>query len=99
MTGGAEAAPPLTFHYAISFALHKLFFLQIVTLLKPIHTSAGINELLFSGKERMALGADFNTDIALSGLRIDYIAASTGNGRVLIFRMNILLHCSCHLFR
>ena len=66
MTGGAEAAPPLTFHYAISFALHKLFFLQIVTLLKPIHTSAGINELLFSGKERMALGADFNTDIALS---------------------------------
>ena len=94
MTGGAEAAPPLTFHYAISFALHKLFFLQIVTLLKPIHTSAGINEFLSAREIGVALIANINLHrIALLGRTgFERCAASAGYRNLVVIGMDIIFH-------
>ena len=40
-------------------------FAQSVTLLEHINASTCVNQLLLAGKERMALGADFNFDILL----------------------------------
>ena len=72
-------------------------FIQIVALLEAIHTSAGIDQLLLAGKERMALGTDINAKVFLGGRRLDNFAAcATDRGR-LILGMNTLFH-SCHLF-
>jgi len=33
------------------------------TLLKPVHTTRGIDQLLFAGKKRVAGGADFDAQV------------------------------------
>ena len=38
-----------------------------VFLLEAIHASGGIDQLLFTGEERMAARADFNSDVAFVG--------------------------------
>ena len=53
--------------------------LHVEALLEAIDATACIDELLLSGKERMALGANFNTDILLGGAGLDNITASAGN--------------------
>ena len=78
-------------------ALLKLFLCNAVTLIESVSTSAGINELLSSGEERMALGANFNTDILLGRAGLDHITASAGNGSLAIIRMDLFLHF-IHLF-
>ena len=45
--------------------LIKPILLYAVLLVELIYTSAGVNELLLAGVERMALGADFNSDVLL----------------------------------
>lgn len=62
------------------------------TLLKFVNTSACVNKLLLTCVERMALGADFDLDILLSGLGLDNVAASTGNSGLLVIRMDTLSH-------
>ena len=64
------------------------------TLLEFINTPACIDKLLLAGKERMAFGANFNTDIALRRLRFHNLAASAGDGALLVLRMNSLFHVS-----
>ena len=66
-------------------------------LVELLHAAAGIDELLLAGKERMALGANFNTDILLSRTGLNNITASTGNGSLSIVRMDLFLHF-IHLF-
>ena len=73
-------------------------FVQIKALLKSVHTSAGINELLFSGKERMAFGTNFNVDVLLGRRSLDHVTACASNGGLIITRMDVLFH-SIHLFR
>ena len=75
-----------------------LFVLQIETLLKSVNPSAGINQFLFSSEERMALGANFNTDILLCRTGMNHIAACAGNGCLFIIWMDVFFHVS-HLFR
>ena len=77
---------------------HLLFGSHAVALLEAIHTAAGVHQLLLAGKERVALGADFNAQLLLGRARHEGIAAHAGNGRLLILRMNAFLH-DFHLFR
>jgi len=62
------------------------------TLLKSVYASARINKLLLAGIKGVALGANFNSDVFLSGTSLDDIAASAGYGSLLVVGMNTLLH-------
>lgn len=70
----------------------KALFACAKTLLKPIDTSAGIDELLLAGKVRMALGANFNTKLAfcvtLCGAGSNGLAASAADSYFFILGMN-----------
>jgi len=56
------------------------------------HAPAGVDQLLLSGIERMALGADFNLDIRLGGAGLDDLAARTADGCGLVVGMESLFH-------
>ena len=71
------------------FCCSKLFDVEL--LLELINTTAGINELLLTGEERMALRADINAKIVLCGSCNESFAASALNCYFLIFRMVIFL--------
>ena len=58
-------------------------------------TSAGIHQFLLTGEIGMALGTNFNVDVALGRAGLDDVAAGALDGGRLIFRMNSFLHCSC----
>ena len=76
----------------------RLLESNAVALLEAIHTAASVHQLLLAGKERVALGANFNAQLLLRRARHEGIAANTGHGRLLILRMNAFLH-DFHLFR
>ena len=76
-------------------ALSRL--LQIESLVEPINTSTGVNQLLLAGIERVALGADFNTDLLLGGAGGEGVAASATDGGLLVLRMDAFFHV-VHLF-
>ena len=60
-----------------------------------IYASAGINEFLLTGEERMALGANFNFDLAaLGGLGLYGFAACTLDDASFVLRMDSFFHCS-----
>ena len=71
--------------------------LHAVALLEAVDTAAGVNQLLLAGKERVALGADFNAQLLLGGAGHEGIAAHAGDGRLLILRVDAFLH-DFHLF-
>ena len=70
----------------------------VETLVETLYTSAGIDQLLLTGKERVAFGTDFNCDILLCGKNLDYVAAVAGNGGLFAYGMDAFLH-DFHLFR
>ena len=70
----------------------RLLLIQTVTLIKSVNTSACVYKLLFTCKERVTFGTNFNTDILLCRAGFDNITASTGNGSLLVLRMSVLLH-------
>ena len=73
--------------------------MQLLTaeaLVEALNTSAGVNQLLLTSVERMALGANFDVDLGLGGTSVDDITASAGNGAVNVVRMDTLFH-SFHL--
>ena len=77
----------------VCLAFWKLLSDRLKTLLELINASACINELLLAGKERMALGADVNTDLAALGRTgLEGFAASTLNGYYFVVRMESFLH-------
>ena len=63
-----------------------------VAALKALNTSAGVNQLLLTSVERMALGANFDVDLRLGGTSLDDVTASAGDGAVNVIRMDTLLH-------
>ena len=68
------------------------------TLLEAVNTSACINKLLLTGVERMALGADFNSDVLLSGTGLDHITACAGDSGLNVVGMNsFFLYCGTSL--
>ena len=54
-----------------------------VTLLELINTSAAVNEFLAAGVEGVALGADFNLELALYGTALEGFTVG---------RMDVLFH-------
>ena len=68
------------------------------SLLELVNSTARINELLLTGKEGMALRANFDSHFsAFSGLSCYGLAASTLDRHFFIIRMNSGLHFYLHL--
>ena len=65
---------------------------DVEPLLETLDTSACIYQLLLAGKERMAVGANFNADVLLCGTCLKGVAAGAGNRRPLILGMDSLFH-------
>ena len=71
--------------------------LQAESLVEPIDASTGVDQLLLAGIERVALGADLNTDVLLRGAGRKDIATGTANGGLFVIGMDTFLHF-VHLF-
>ena len=71
--------------------------LHVETLFEPVYTATGINKLLLAGIERMALGADLNTNVLAGGAGLENLAASASDRGGLILGMYVLFHLR-HLF-
>ena len=67
--------------------------LQAKTLVETSNTSTGVNQLLLAGIERVALGADFDSDVLLGGTSSKDIAASAADGSLIVLGMETFLHC------
>ena len=71
--------------------------LQAKTLVEPINTSTGVNQLLLAGLERVALGADLNADVLLSGTGRKSVTTGTADGSLFVLGMDAFSHV-VHLF-
>ena len=69
------------------------------TLLELVDASAGVYQLLLTRKERMTLRTYVNDDILLGRTSLDDVAACATNGRLLVIRMDALLHVVSPLSR
>ena len=74
-------------------SLQKLL-VHAVTLLELINASAAVNQLLTAGIEGMALGADFNLELALNGTALEGLTACAANDAFAVGRMDVLFHFS-----
>ena len=64
-----------------------------IALVEAIDASGGIDQLLFTSKERVASRANFDVQIAfLSGAGLEGLAASAGNGYLDVFWVNSWFH-------
>ena len=75
----------------------SVFLLQAEALVEAINTSTGVNQLLLAGIERVALGADFNTNVLLGRTSGKDIAACTADSGLFVLGMDTFLHF-VHLF-
>ena len=73
------------------------FLLQTEALVETINASTGVNQLLLAGIERVALGANLNTDVLLGGAGGKSVTAGATNGGLLVVRMDAFFHL-VHLF-
>ena len=62
--------------------------LQAKPLVEPINTSTGVNQLLLAGIERVALGADLNTNVLLGRTSGKDIAARAADGGLFVLGMD-----------
>ena len=70
------------------------------SLLELVNASAGVNKLLLTGKEGMALGADVYSQVAaLGGLGLNHFTASASDGASFVIRMDSVFHCSVPHFK
>ena len=65
---------------------------QTELLIEAADTSAGIHHLLLTGVEGVALGANVNDDVLLSGAGLNDIAAGTADRGLLVVGMDALFH-------
>ena len=64
-----------------------------VALVETIDASGGIDQLLFTGEERMASRANFDVQVALLGRAgLECLAASAGNSYIDVFWVNSWFH-------
>ena len=71
--------------------------LQTELLVETVNTSTSINQLLLAGIERVALGADLNTNVLLGRTSGKDIAARAADGGLFVLGMDTFLHF-VHLF-
>ena len=75
------------------YRLRKLAINALKSLLELVNTSACIDKLLLAGEEGVALGTDFNSDLAaLSGLGCNSLAACATDYALFVLGMNSGLH-------
>ena len=72
---------------------------HVETLLEAVNASAGINQLLLAGKERVALGANFNLQLRLDRPRLKRLTAYATDDGLAIFGMDLLFHAFSPLLR
>jgi len=65
---------------------------DVESLLEALNASAGVDQLLLTCKEGMAVGADFNTQILLCGACYESVATCTCNCCLLVVGMDTLFH-------
>jgi hypothetical protein len=64
-----------------------------VALVKSIHATGGVDQLLLAGEKRMASRTDFHVQIALLGrTRLEGLAAGAGYSYFSVFRVNSRFH-------
>ena len=64
-----------------------------IALVEAIDASRGIDQLLLTGKERVAGGTDFHVQVAFLGrARFEGLAASAGNSYIDVFWVNSWFH-------
>ena len=67
--------------------------LLAITLVELVDTTCGIDELLLTGEERVALGTDTDFVFGAGGIDFpDFAAGAHDLGRTVV-RMDILFHC------
>ena len=74
------------------FTVFRLSVLHTVLTIELIDTSASGSSFLLAGIKRMALGADFYSDVLLGGTSLYNFAASAGDGCGLVVGMDSLFH-------
>ena len=71
----------------------ELLSYSFQSLLELVNTTAGINKLLLTGEEGMALGANFNSHLAaLGGTGNDGFAASALDDTLYVIGMDSAFH-------
>ena len=63
-----------------------------IFFLEAIDTAGRVDQFLLPGKERMALGTDFNFDVLSGGSHVKCRAACTGSSRLCVFGMDVFFH-------
>ena len=81
----------------LQIVVQASFLLQAESLVETVNTSTGVNQLLLAGIERVALGADFNSDVLLGGASSKDVTASATNCSLFVIGMDTFLHV-VHLF-
>ena len=69
------------------------FLFHIEALLEAINASTSINQLLLSGVERMALGANIHLHLFLRGTGFECFTAYAANDAFAVLGMDVFLHC------
>jgi hypothetical protein len=67
-------------------------FVELVSLDKAVYPSFGVNNLLLTSIERMAAGADFNTNLLFGGTHLYRSAAYAGGDYFIVLGVNSFLH-------
>jgi hypothetical protein len=79
--------------------IEKLLLESSNSLLELINASAGVNKLLLTGEEGVALGADINSLLAaLGGSGLYNLTACATNGANFVIRMDSVFHVPVPLF-
>ena len=66
--------------------------LHAVTLLETVYASAIVDQLLLTGVERMALGADIHAQLLLNGTGLKGLTADAVNSDLAVIGMDLFLH-------
>src|SRR4029453_12067428 len=73
-------------------ALRGGLFLLLVAPCETLDAAGGVDELLLAREERVALGADLETQVLARRPGHELLAASAADGHFLVFGMDALLH-------
>jgi hypothetical protein len=88
--GGPDLLDPMV--SALGRVAPDLFVGVFVFFQEPFDASGRVDQLLFAGEKRMALGTDFHPDIFPGGTDLKDIAAGASNRCLMIRGMNIGFH-------
>jgi len=69
-----------------------------VTFVKLFNTTTSLSRTLLTSEERMAFGANVNTDVFFNGTSFELITASASYSGLFVIWMDTLFHSLLHLF-